>query len=241
MNTDNHIITDEQLAAYISHKASPEDTALIEAWLAADHSHIDELLDMTVAAALPKVRRGVVAHQWYRRPVYWAAVAMVAIVIGSIAFLWQHNAEPDNTPMVAQEETFEPMSLSDPVLTEQSTVMKETTKQGMTLQRDERVTALQSSVSVAEPILEISFPRRQREVCGVGQDITFRFSSNAAQLTLTVADGDGNTLLNADVAGEEQYTIPAARIGDNIAIQWTLSALFAEGQSQRRAGTIELR
>ena len=242
MNRDNPIPTDEQLAAYLSHRAAPAETAAVEAWLAADPAHVDELLDIAVAAALPTVRRRAVAPPWYRRPVYWAAAAVVAAVLVSVSLSWQRGAEPDSAPMVAEVAVRpEPAVLPEPVAAEQPAAAREVPQTGQALQRDERHAAAQSTVAVADPLLEVTFPRRQREVCPAGQDITFRYSSNAAQLTLTALDGEGNTLLRADVAGTEQYTLTAATIGEGSTLIWTLTATFAEGQSQRRTGTIEIR
>lgn len=259
MNNDNHITqpTDRQLTDYVSHMASPEDSAVVEAWLAADPANVDELLTITVAAALPsaKASKTIAFTPWYRRPVYWAAAAALALVLVTVTLFWQHNAMPDTTPMVAVADPDQIPETVTPAVQEKNTKaqeqtmpdnnrtlpVKEQTSGGLTLQRDERTTASQSTLAMVEPLLEVSFPRRQREVCPAGQDITFRYNSNAAQLTLLIADGEGNTLLRTDVAGTEQYTLPAATIGDNSTLIWTLTASFAEGQSLRRTGTIEIR
>lgn len=256
MNNNNHITqpTDRQLTDYISHMASSEDTAVVEAWLAADPAHVDELLTITVAAALPsaKASKTIAFTPWYRRPVYWAAAAALALVLVTVTLFWQHNAMPDTTPMVAevdpdqipetvtpavQEQVNKSQEQAMPV-NERPLPVKEQPVGGLTIQRDERVTASQA-VS-AEPMLEVTAPRRQREVYPAGQDIVFRFKSNAAQLTLALADAEGSVILRAEVTGQESYTFPASRIGDNSVIQWSLTASFAEGQSQRRTGAIEI-
>lgn len=256
MNNDNHITqpTDRQLTDYVSHMASPEDSAVVEAWLAADPANVDELLTITVAAALPsaKASKTIAFTPWYRRPVYWAAAAALALVLVTVTLFWQHNAMPDTPPMVAvadpgqvpesvipavQEQVNKSQEQAMPV-NERPLPVKEQPVGGLTIQRDERVTASQA-VSV-EPMLEVTAPRRQREVYPVGQDIVFRFKSNADQLTLALTDAEGSVILRAEVTGQESYTFPASRIGDNSVIQWSLTASFAEGQSQRRTGAIEI-
>lgn len=256
MNNDHHITqpTDRQLTDYVSHMASPEDSAVVEAWLAADPANVDELLTITVAAALPsaKASKTIAFTPWYRRPVYWAAAAALALVLVTATIFWQHNAMPDTPPMVAetnpgqvsesvtpavQEKISNAQEQTKPVQ-EQTLPLREQPAEGLTIQRAERVTASQA-VS-AEPMLEVTAPRRQREVYPAGQDIVFRFRSNAAQLTLTLADAEGTVILRTEVTGQESYTFPASRIGDNSVIQWSLTASFAEGQSQRRTGAIEL-
>lgn len=253
---NNHITqpTDRQLTDYISHMASSEDTAVVEAWLAADPANVDELLTITVAAALPsaKASKTIAFTPWYRRPVYWAAAASLALVLVTAALFWQHNATPDTPPMVAvagpgqvpesltiavQEKVADAQEQTVPVQ-EQTLPLREQPAEGLIIQRAERVTASQA-VSAA-PMLEVTTPRRQREVYPAGQDIVFRFKSNAAQLTLALTDAEGTVILRAEVTGQESYTFPASRIGDNSVIQWSLTASFAEGQSQRRTGAIEL-
>ena len=249
MNNDNHISqpTDRQLVDYVSHMASPEDTAVVEAWLAADSTHVDDLLDITVAAALPsaKISKTVAFTPWYRRPVYWAAAAMLALVFVTAPLLWQHNATSGTSPMVAEADPGQITESVTPVVQEKVVVAKEQTEpvkeqpaEGLTIQRVERVTATQA-VS-AEPMFEITAPRRKREVYPAEQDIVFKFKSNASKLTLSLSDAEGTVILRAEVTGLESYTFPASRIGDNTVIQWALTASFAEGQSQRRTGTIEI-
>lgn len=240
MNTDNHIITDEQLAAYISHKASPEETAIVEAWLATDPSHVDELLDITVASALPAVRTKVSSPLWYRRPIYWAAAAMVAGLLASTVFLWGRGGEQENGTLVAEVVEPVPFSLPEPQSQQQEEAIDKINiaSQGTPLQREERVTASQSTAPVAEPVLEMAYPRRQREVCSAGQEITFRWQCNAAQLILSVTDDEGKTLLRVDVAGSEQYTITSDIIGECSELKWTITASFADGLSRQKTGII---
>jgi len=249
MNNDNHIFqpTDRQLTDYVSHMASPEDAAVVEAWLVADPANVDELLTISVAAALPSATasKTIAFNPWYRRPVYWAAAAALALVLVTAALFWRHDAMPDTQPMVAAADP-EPISETvTPAVQEKVDAVQEKIvpvveqrPEGLTIQRAERVTASQA-VS-AEPMLEVTAPRRQREVYPAGQDIVFRFKSNAAQLTLALADAEGTVILRAEVTGQESYTFPASRISDNSVIQWSLTASFAEGQSQRRMGAIEI-
>ena len=244
MNNNIHIPTDEQFAAYVSNTASPEDVAIVETWIKEDPKHLDELLDISVAASLAERQYAKVHFMpWYRRPVYWGAAAVVVIVLVA-GVLWYQPVGVPERPMVA--ETDVPTVVGEKLPTpkqEQTTSARQKVEESLpslTLQREEHTTATQAVAATFQPLLELSYPRRIREVCMVGQPVTFRWQSNAASITILLFDADGQQLLERDLTGSSDYTIPSSTLQGQEEVRWTLIASFAEGQSIKREGTIAL-
>lgn len=242
MNNNTHIPNDEQLAAYVSNTASPNDVAIVEAWINEDPKHLDELLDISVAASLPERQRAKVHFvPWYRRPVYWAAAAVVVIVLVA-GVLWFQPAGVPEGPMVAETDmpTVVGEEPSTPTQKQTSSARQivEESLPSLTIHREEHTTATQAVAATSQPLLELSYPRRIREVCVAGQPFTFRWQSNAASITIHVYDADGQQLLERDLTGSSEYTIPTSTIQGQEKVQWTLIASFAEGQSIKREGII---
>ena len=237
--------TDEQLAAYVSNTASPEDTVVVEAWINEDPKNLDELLDMAVAASLPERQQSTVTLvPWYRRPVYWAAAAVVAVVLVA-SVLWYQPSSGPQEPIVADADV-PSLTGVEPQISEQGstsstpsvTKVLEESVPGISLQREEHITATQTVAPVAQPLLELKYPRRYREVCIVGKDVTFCWQSNAVMLRLVITDAEGVVLHERNLTGQSEYSIPASVIQGQEELHWTLVASFGEGQILKREGTI---
>ena len=255
MNVSMKTPTDEQLAAYISNTASPEDTAVVEAWMNEDPKHLDELLEMTVAASLPGRQKVTVTMMpWYRRPIYWAAAAVVALVLIA-GVLWYQPAGTSQEPLVAKADVSTvtdedgrglageadiPIVIDEESQTSQQKAVKalEESSPALPLQRQEHTTASQAVAASAQPMLELDFPRRSREVCLAGKNVTFRWQSNAVMLRLVITDGEGGVLHECNLIDRSEYTLPISVTQGQEELHWTLIASFSEGQSVKREGTI---
>ncbi len=257
MNAGIKTPTDEQLAAYVSNTASPEDTAVVEAWIKEDPKHLDELLDMTVAASLPGRKQAAVPLvPWYRRPVYWAAAAVVALVLVAGVLWYQPNGvnqgpvvADTHVPAVTDEEPDvmgwaweddEPAVTGEEPQTAKRRASKvaEESLPSLPLQRQEHSTASKAVATPGQPMLELDFPQRYREECVAGKSITFRWQSNATVLRLVITDDEGTVLHKRDLTGRSEYTLPASVLQGQPELHWMFVGFFVEGQSMRREGII---
>lgn len=255
MNVSITTPTDEQLAAYVSNTATPDAAAAVEAWMNEDPKHLDELLDMAVAASLPgRQQTAAIRMPWYRRPVYWAAAAVVALVLVA-GVLWYQPVGTSQKPLVAEADvpavtdgdgrslsgdTNMPMVVDEKSQSSQQKAAKvlEESSPALPIQRYEHTTASQTVATSAQPMLELDFPRRGREVCRTGKDVTFRWQSNAAMLKLVITNGEGIVLHERNLTDLNEYTLPISVTQGQEELHWTLIASFGEGQSMKREGTI---
>lgn len=247
MEMKNHIPTDEQLAAYLSNSCDEAERRTVERYLEENPEALDDLLNMSMAAAVQARHDAgrVKVKKVNFRPAVWAAAASVALIL-VVGGVWLSRPQmpdgiaelhqPQDTALPAQEEAEMEGNTTQPapIVEKENEQQQDSHQEPLRVQRTERMTA---SEATAVPSVEMTFPRRKREVVQAGTDVVFSWTSDATALSLTLTDDEGHLLMRTDVPGKGEYAIPGSKLESIDEFRWTLSTM---GGTALRSGNVEL-
>lgn len=243
METKNNIPSDEVLAAYMDGRCDEAERNAVERWLEDNPEAADELLNITMAAAVQRRRANGVSGKIFFRPMVWAAAASVALVlvVGGLLLLRNDDDRVSVAQLRTDDTVLRMMPMYEPTETTESQDIGETGNPAveqalrpLRVQREERSTAAEA---VAPTALTMRYPRREREVVEAGGDITFIWDSELPSLMLAVTDGEERTLLRTKLPGSGSYRIPAARLQGADRVQWEMTSA---GGAKMRSGVIDI-
>ena len=242
-------IDDELLARFISGQCSADDEAVIMDFLASDDDKTGDLFAIAESVALQRRADAAARRKAADRRRVWALAASVALLIaaGGVWWLAGRQDSPDIVAMNGQGlPVIDTGYSSTPLLAEDNDEMASGNKAGNAVTENGGGIALQrmnqnyaSSASAdGEPLLEVSYPRRRREVASLDDDFAFSFKNAGGRCTLVISVCDGPELLNADVTGKDGFLLTPAMRDSSDCLQWSLTLTKPDGSTIAQQGVV---
>lgn len=237
-------MSDEQLAKYMSGKASPEEEAVVLDFLAENDENLDDFLNMTVAIELQQgqEKKGTAGKTW--KKIAWgvssAAAVAVLIIVGVLAFNHDNNGDEQ---FAQQEQT--PHSSEDNTTTtalDTSDYPTDKTKTQPVMPNDGLTPAIRETRHYADGVqknnyVKMLFPATERiSISNEKKSVIFRWSTDACKVHLTVASNDGQTLVDEYLVNEKNYKLNIESCKQNL--QWNAAFYFSDGSTILKNGNV---
>ena len=236
-------MSDEQLAKYMSGKASPEEETAVLNYLAENDEHIDDFLNMTAAVELQqgKEKKSIAGRTW--KKIAWSMSAAVAIavlvVVGVFAF---HHAEDENEQFAQQEQTEQSQSNTPASVSDSAKSNSVNTRIKPDNLEKELLPAVQEPKHYADSVRKKSyaqmiFPSKKRTtISSDKQSVTFRWRTDACKIHLLVTSGNGQVLVDEHLENRNAYKM---KITDGLQnLNWSAVFSFPDGNTLEKNGEI---
>ena len=242
-------IDDELLTRFISGQCSADDEADVLEFLASDDDKTGDLFAIAESVALQRRADAATRRKAAARRRVWSLAASVALLIAAGGIWWMAGRQdnPDIVAMNGQDfSVIDTGCSSVPLLARNNNEMVSGNKAGNIVTENGSGIALQrmnqhyasSASAEGEPLLEVSSPRRRREVASLDDDFTFSFKNAGGRCTLVISVCDGPELLNADVTGKDGFLLTPAMRDSSDCLEWSLTLTKPDGSTIEQQGVV---
>lgn len=234
----------EQITAYLSGKATKEDTIYIEQYMKDNPDFVDDLLNISMAISIQQDKKQV-SHT----KLYLSIAACLLVLIVGIWFVKFYNTNStQSTTTVAKTE--KPQNVNKQPNESQNnntSAIKDTTNKQSTsnisnqreysMQISEKQTASYSEVDKEESF-KLIFPRRKKEFVSKEQDIVFCWQTDIKPVNLIVYDDKHNQILSTTITNQTSYTLKASSVVAYPQIFWSITATTRDNIEIQKTGNI---